>query len=204
MDAVELFRASGESTDVFYCGKCRKVYLGRDLAARCCLPTPCDKCGVPCEKGWFRCRSCRTADEEERELARFECAEKLEESQWDGPVFCDAFSSHNEGYFGNLGELRDYVADEYLDELEESDLISLPTFVWTCNHRSLPKLSAEDIIYDWTEDFFEDAHDSVKGESELQRALDELWKSNEHLQSWEIDYKRAVLVNLSDNLGGIR
>lgn len=166
----------------FYCSKCQKVHLDQPMAEACCRPRVC-ACGQPAKLGYTVCDECRIRQEEEREIQRFEQAEKL--TQWDGPVWCDQLS-YNEGYFPHVGELLESWEDEHGDR-------PLPDYVWTCHDCPMVNVDTDDVTsgIEFPENV--DITDLL-GMAELKAALDAFNQANAGFRSWSPNRKKALLL----------
>ena len=185
MNAQELFLSSGKSAGVWYCEKCRIVHRERDQAEQCCGVRKC-ACGKECNPHYTSCDSCMEVREMQRERERFEKSEKL--TSWDGPVFCEGYG--NDGYHESVESLLDEIEDN-----RDGDDFVDPEYCWACDKVQFVQASIDDITSrmegDMPEDF--DTHD-LNGLPELQAALDAFNEANKDQVSWQINYKKSVLL----------
>lgn len=192
MNAQELFHQDGKAAGIYYCGECRIVSKHLALAEQCCVPRKCTRCQceLPKNRLYMDCDDCRQIKQAEAEAARFAAAEKV--TEWEGPVFLDG-ASHNEGYFNDLGEFYDWLANREDDEEGPHDPV---TYVWACHKNSFIHYDVSRItenLEGWEE---WDGH--TKGEEELQAALDAWAEKNKDAVTYSPDYKRAVLLSKSN------
>lgn len=180
MNAVELYLADGRTSGAFYCGKCRIIHREKQLADECCQARIC-VCGAECERYYTKCPKCVQGEREFREHARFEKAEKLTETEWNGPVVMP----DSDQYFASVSDM--------LDEVDSDDL---PEYVWTCTERPVCELEIGRIIENATDDAYEDFEsDSLLGQKELKTALDAFNEANKGNVVWEADHKLVVILH---------
>lgn len=191
MHAVQLNRAdTGQLINRWFCSKCGKLAVDQDVAERCCC---CRLCEKEIGKDDFygdtqfpEHKTCRAELDRQRELQRFEKAEKLE--QWTGPVYASGLG-YSDGYFDFVDSLQDWCADE-----EDK----LPDYVWCCTtDKCCP---TADHLYEMiTERVIENGWDEmetddINGTDELYEALKVFVAANEKLVCWNIDTSRALLL----------
>lgn len=122
---------------------------------------------------------------------RFEKAKKVTIAEYDGPIFRDGTGGDwGEGYFSDIDALLDHC---------ESNGEDPPSYVWACSPKpfELGERAVEDFLERELEsqEMYEGAGDHITAEQrkELSDIL-EAWAKKVNLQSWEIDYSRAVLL----------
>lgn len=184
MDTKELVKRGSDEVVALYCGKCGLVYRISEshLAEACCQPIICS-CGKPAPKGWTICDECRRANDEAKEKALFEKAEKvvlkdykIDYVYWEG--------------IGNDGFATDDELEDWLSEQIESER---PEWVWACKEVELPKLNAHDLIEHITQDSFEGADERLDAD-DLQKVLDEWHARQERVIFYEPDFTKVVLI----------
>lgn len=193
MNARELFNWWGASAGIFFCSECRSVKRTGCEAEECCRPYVC-KCGVELPRKEYRltCRACEEKKEAAKELAKFEAAEKIDESVYDGWVY------DGDEYYGDIDAWREHFEEEvrFSDEVEAP----IPDYVWACFPHQLVSVSLREIL-GGIEDNAEleefEAGDECKGTEELEKALEAFNEANKELQSYSPDYKMAVMVDKS-------
>jgi hypothetical protein len=191
MKPIPLFHEDGKTAGIFYCSQCRIVARTREAAEQCCAPAKCSACGAEAKQYYTKCEACLSADRIKREADRFEKAEKVE--SWDGPVYCDSIG-WNEGYFRDLGELEDWIADQY-----EEDGIAIPPYAWACNSIPFCQVDIDRIIENATQEAFEDWDGETEGYAELKAAIEKFNEANKALVSWKPNYKLAVVLLPTDS-----
>lgn len=182
MNAIELYLKDNKPAGVFYCEKCRLVYPSKERAESCCKPNLC-KCGKECPTYWTICDSCRKESEIEKEKARFEAAEKV--ATHDGWIFCDGLG-YAEGYFESVDELLDYCSSEECE---------IPKYAWCCNPDNFVNVSIDEIIDRISDNGYEGFDsDTLRGQEELDVALQKFNAANSKVVSWSPNYKKAILI----------
>lgn len=147
------------------------------------------KCGNKIDKYYYSiCEECRAKAVEQKELQRFEKAEKINFKDYEGMFLWN-----------------DQVLDKY--ELEESinDMLEnkeeLPTFLYATTKELVFKgIDLKDVIYDYCEDGYEDMYSYMDLKSEkLKQAQDLLneWVKDQYnnLYMYNEDYSRVVLLD---------
>lgn len=133
-------------TVVWACGKCRLARISQEAAIECCAPTLCEMC----KEDLFPptsvyCSTCQNKRQEEKEQARYDKAQKVEYSQYQGQML---FCSHCDKYFWDLDEFIDeHIQDTDPEISEEDALTQVPTWAWGTEDKTL-KLDAERILSD--------------------------------------------------------
>ncbi len=185
MNATQLFLKDGKETHAFYCEKCRIIHQNKHCADECCAPLKCPNCGGDRDKYRCICSSCETAKEAQKERERFEAAEKV--SEYDGPVYSEGYG-YSDGYFGDVSELVDHLENE-----DEGD-IERPAYAWACAVTPTVQASIEDITNNIE---FPDGQDDddLFGLDELESAIEKFNSSNSKLETWQVEYKKAVLIS---------
>ena len=193
MNAAELYDESGKPVGIFFCGKCRKVGWCRDAAEACCVPHKCRTCGK--EEPTSQCDDCFKAEQQAKELARYEKAGKV--TDWDGWVYVDGYG-YKDGFFESIDDLEDYLADQ--------PDYSRPEYAWTCEPCQFVAVDT-DSIYEQIEnderayeDF--DRHD-LAGTDELEAALKAFTEVNASIVSYLPDYSKALLLSAPPKSEGV-
>jgi len=220
MNAFELFMPDGKSAGIYACGKCRLVYspkwfvednaseLAMGQAEKCCRPPVCNKCGVelPLHNGWVSCDKCRRERGMVEEASRFEKAEKISWSDWDGPVYCEEFAGHHDGYFENLEHVEEYLNDHVMDEteIEDSDRefgniveAEIPKYMWACIRNKPGRIDVDDLVEGYLIDWLPEEWGAkdLEGADDLQEALDTFIGLNQDIWTYDVDYKKAILLD---------
>ena len=196
MNAHYLHLPDGTPTEWSQCGVCHSVAApgNFDLSEKCCT---CYDCGKPLAKDEkipygdgkgnrsLYHRACEERLRSEREAARLEKAELV--ADYNGPVYCEGWrGSFGDGYFSDVAEL-----EETLDDAEGPNR---PEFVHCCTSRGI-SIDLSRILESATEESYEDCSDDLSGVDELQAAVDAFNKANESVKTWDVDYKRKVVVS---------
>ena len=169
--------------DMFICSECLTLYQGEDFAKKCCS---CYICGEKVERDEGGSHSeCRKKRSIEREKRIFEKSEKV--TDWDGWVYCEGLGNE---YFEDLGLLKEYIEEE----IENDKDFTRPKYVYATKRTLLSKVNIENIIESVCENSYKDAEDDLKGLDELQKALDDFNKANEHIVTYWPDCKKAILI----------
>lgn len=185
MNAFELYKKKDDQfvpSGVFACGQCRVAHRDKKSAERCCKPPVCS-CGKPTEMGRAYCDECDKIKFTEREKARFDKAEKLQD--WDGPV---------------------YIPDHYYDDIESliNDIIESgeerPKYCYVVKEFPIFSFNVIDLIEtavtdSGVEDF--DLND-VDGVEPLKKAFEAFEEDNKHHIYYEFDESRVVLISEDD------
>lgn len=190
MNATELFLSDGKSAGLFKCGICPLIHRGergRIAAEKCCGPYACDICGAATPTYHTKCSTCRSIEEIAKEAARFEKADKV--TDWTGPVFCEGIG-YEDGYFRTVGELMDAILDG-----DGDDGIPVVKYCWACTSRPSCRLDYDRIIENASDDAHEDFEPAMLiGASELEAAIGVFNEANKDFQTWEPNYRLAVLL----------
>ena len=122
-----------------------------------------------------------------REQARFEKAEKLEETDYEDPVWWDSYGPAD-GFFVSTEDVHEYC--------EENEMPT-PRYVWACAPETF-HIDVQGVVETELErqEMFEDAYETLGGEAaikELQALVDD-WHKKHPCVGWMPDYKRAVLL----------
>jgi hypothetical protein len=187
MKSKQLFHEDGKPSGVWYCGECGRIHRNAGFAASCC-DWRCSKCGQPAPKGWTICDPCRAKQDDAKERAQFDAAEKV--TEWDGWVFCDGMD-YNNGFFEGIAEFLDFCEDES----EPGVGHNLPEYVWTCKANHFVKVDCGDITERMADSAYEDWDpDDLNGIPELTSALAAFVAANKDVVSYAPDYTKAVLL----------
>lgn len=168
-----------------------------DTAARHAALAHCHHfctCGSPVPVNRSTCDACWGARVKEKEEKVFELAAKvtLEEYEdqpiyWEGPPGGSSMSG--DGYFLNI--------EEFLERCEEEE-IDVPPYVWATKPVTL-SMDASYLLESALDEHHEGARDEFPdgAERELQDLLD-AWCAKQKVKSWDVDYKRSVLLHPKD------
>jgi hypothetical protein len=151
-------------------------------ALSCCADRMCSECGVnmgsPRETAWLMCAACRQERAAVKEAERFDLADKIPLSEYDG-----SFLYYDDEYYDDYELLFDAVDDR-------------PAYAWACNPIDFA-MDASDIVYAELEngDHHEDAWEEVprRDLERLQKYMD-LWCKKVAVRSYLPNFKLAVLL----------
>jgi len=121
-------------------------------------------------------------------METLETAEKLE--TWDGWVYCEGIGRE---FFPCIEELLEEEGDEHAE---------LPEFAFVCSPIRMRVPTVADIVEQACEYLHEDASDNIAGDDELEEALRVFAQANEHVVSYEPDWKRAVRIPANETRAG--
>lgn len=187
MNAQELFLSDGRTSTVFYCEKCRIVHKEKTGADACCMPVICCECKKNvCEKHYVACPDCIAEKRKLVEQERFNKAEKIEEKDWDSPVFSEG------------GDFYETI-DDYLTYCEDNN-VPVGKFVWGSIKRPFINLSFRDISQlfdDGDIDNAEYLHKGIEGKDEFTKAISAFNEINKELYWWEMDNKTSIMLDNS-------
>jgi hypothetical protein len=183
------------------------VKLNIEQAESCCADYKCTYCGVDVPRKNFRhaCSSCIAEKEREKEAARFAAAEKV--TEWDGWLYSDEIQGYKDGYYADVGELMDYIADntpdaEEMAELKEDELAEipkLPEYLWTCDEERFATASLDSIMENISDRGYEDFDTAdLKGTEELGAAIDAFNAANAGIVSYSPNYKKALILETAE------
>lgn len=193
MSAVELFHQDGKTAGIWYCSECRVVHATETRATLCHGQAICS-CGKPVERPGYKseaiCDACDMAARDAKRCAaeskRFAKAVKIPQAEYSGPVFADGIGPE---WFEELDQYLEYVEDEE---------VAFPPYVWAAKPRSLRKVDTSDVTESLLDDMWEDADESdLNGVVELAEALDAFNAANESVVIFDVDYSRAVLLEVA-------
>lgn len=185
MNSIELYTKEGKATGVWFCANegCKLVYRTKDQADQCCGPRKCE-CGNEITRYYTKCGDCRIRYEATRELERFNTAEKVARADYDGFVYYEG--TGNDGYHQCL--------EDFIDECE-SEGIALPHYVWSCTPIQFVHIAFDDVSSHIADHAYEDFDaNQLNGMDELKAAFEAFNKANESNLSYEINFKKAVLI----------
>lgn len=194
MDVKNLTEQGKNKPVALACGKCGKVW---DLnmpgtAEACCMVVLCS-CGKEPERKYYsKCDECIQKQNEEKEKARFDKAEKVSISDYDG-TFLQNDSFSNEGYVETCS-----LEDEL--ETMEFDGKEKPTYAWACDPTPMPRIEAVDIIENHLSDFHEDTIEHLDVDA-LQKAIDE-WTEAQPKELSFFPINKVVLLNAEERIEG--
>lgn len=145
-----------------------------------CCNRKCIFCTVPIERGgWTSCADCRVTRKLTEELAAFDKAQKIPESEYNDWFY------HCGEYHENADELEEYCLQNDLE---------WPEWVWACKKIEF-KIDVDTILEHALQDHYEDARSSIPqaAENKLQAMLDK-WCAGQKIESWQEDNSRAVIL----------
>jgi hypothetical protein len=93
---------------------------------------------------------------------------------------------YNDGYFNEFEELIDFCKDAEVE---------IPEYVWSTTKMTL-SMDAASIIENACEELHEDAYQNINGEKELQEFLDAWCAKQSGTDSYMVDYKYAIKVDV--------
>lgn len=190
MKAIELTKRGTDDVIAHACGECKYVATSSEAAERCCAPRKCDKCGAAVGSSY--CKACTDARLASEEVASFEKATKIRNSEYTGPLYTDEVLGGDWGgnYFSDEGALR---------ETCERRETPMPAYAWACEPQRV-SLDGLEILERALEE--QEAHeDAIDGVSKA--ALKELsdfldgWCERNTIESWHADHSRAVVFGLA-------
>jgi hypothetical protein len=173
MNPTELFYEDGRSSGAFVCSECKRISPSHYLAENCCKPKMCTICGEACEGYWLTHPECT-------DQKRFEKAEKIHWTNYNGPVFWNE-TLHMDLY-------------EFADDVVSSD-DGYPEYVHPTITEPFPGIDLSRAIENMTEEMFEDAADHLVGVPDLQKAVDAFNDANKDLVTYREDMKRVVILD---------
>lgn len=175
---------------VFYCEKCKIVHREKERADECCQTEfKCPKCGGKTNDRYMMCSACWFKQSDEKEKARFDKAEKIADLDYGGWIFSDGHG-HNNGYFPNVEELKDYLEGEVAPE-------ERPEYAWACKSKMFVQLDTDRIVQRFAEmdDAYEDFDEGrIVMPPEFLVGIDKFNEANKGIVSYAPDYSRAVLL----------
>jgi hypothetical protein len=199
VNTIQLQTPTGEPVNIFVCGKCGVIYgANRDIQAkefdqqradRCCTPVPCCQCRQPTTTLWREhiagstCDECAAKERTKKHEAWFASAVKHDATTYEGWVYSENHTSHHDGYFESVEAFVDWLWDQSDDNDEQP---RWPDYALTCKSQSF-HLDLSYAISNECDDFYEDAADHIKGEKELQIAVDAFNAANKSVVVWETD-----------------
>lgn len=136
-----------------------------------------------------------------REARLFEAAEKVDEVNWDGWV-CYGVGDH---YYESIEDFIDmWYSDngeynEFTGKIVVAPEIERPVYLWAAEpHTVIPSsIDVVDVVEHWLCDrgWDEMSEDDLNGVKELQSALDTFCKANESVISYQVNTKKAILID---------
>lgn len=101
-----------EVVESYRCSSCRRVYLDKDMAERCCV---CPTCGRPSSNGLTECLNCQARHYHLVQEKRWRNATKVNWWEYDGEcVWCDAREQFFHDWDWDV--MRDEWAESQMDE----------------------------------------------------------------------------------------
>lgn len=196
---IALVKQGTDKVIAYACGKCGQVVgsvkdsgdvNAHERAVEHCGPWTCKTCGKEHDRPHqYLCHQCFTEAswkrDAAREMERLLVANKVHE--WDGPVYCEALSNWNEGFFENPAMLIEVCNDEGRD---------VPAYVWTCTSVS-PSVDFDSCREQALDDHWEGAY--LVDEMELHAFLEQ-WNQKQTSETWYPNYKRALVLSQADTL----
>lgn len=194
MKAIQLCELGSDTPIAQACAKCRRVYqIGDAFAERCC-DRRCMDCGASISSsGLVRCNDCAAKHSAVVEAERFDKAEKIDAADYDGPVYQPQLGDGSRAYGGTIGDMLDNWDDFFGDDVPP------PTYAWACTKRRL-QIDLDSLIEQACDDHYEDAESDLRdtaGFAELEAAVKQ-FNDAVTTETWEPDYKRAVLLQVAD------
>ena len=188
MNATELFLEDGNSSGVFFCGKCRCVARSKPQAEQCCQNYQCVKCGKDTGgRSWLVCEPCREDEESKKEADRFEAAKKVTATEWAGWVYLDG--TGNDGYSASVEDFWEVWGYDHAESDEN------PKYVWACKAIHFASADISDIIDRIVDNAYEDFDpDDLNGLDELKKAIEKFNNDNRDIVSYQPDYSTVVLL----------
>lgn len=185
MDAQKLFLSDGRDAEVVYCGKCGLIYRDLDSAEKCCANYICPGCQKDTGgRSWIYCQECREKAVSQKELERFNKAQKVE--NWDGPVYDNA----GDRYWDSLDDFYDSVYSEY-DQFDD-----IPDYLYCCDTNPVIDLEFGHIVGDI--EFPEGLEDyKFEGVEEFQKAIEIFNEANKGAKVYKPDLSQVVLIDKS-------
>jgi hypothetical protein len=164
---------------IYACRWEEAVIASREAAERCCN-RKCEDCEKRVErKHYVVCNDCGRKRDALREQERFDKAQKIPISNYDG------WLCWRGEQFADEGALADHCTENDLE---------WPKWVWACKKIEF-KIDVDTILEHALQDHYEDARDSIPqaAEDKLQAILDE-WCAGQGIESWQEDNSRAVIL----------
>lgn len=202
--ALELVYRGEDEVVALACPRCGSIFTpltfgsgeqGREVAEKLALDC-CDRhcrCGVPLSNHRVICKRCWALDQRARDLKKFQLSKKIQENEYDGPVYWEGVDggSMGGGCFANLDEVREYCTDEDVET---------PGYVWACTEVKLT-INVDNILESAFQEHHEGARDflAVGAEKELELLLT-AWCGRQGIKSWQADFRRAILLKSSDSV----
>lgn len=178
----------------YACGKCH-TFTHKDCAEVHCAAKLCDKCDRQVIKPYLYCQEHAAESRAMAERLRFEKAVKVKYEEYEGVYLYIEDCGYNNGYFGDVDELLDWIKDSLSDDPD----FNLPTYAWACDEKKF-RLDASDMIGREIEDHHEEASVPSAKVDELQRLLD-TWCDSVGITSYVDNRHTAVLLDgLFDDL----
>lgn len=165
---------------VHQCGNCNAAYLSEALAEKCCV---CTQCGEPV-KPRVDCVPCSNRRETERWAERFAAAETVTEADCGDAMF---WSPELDRYFSDTDEMLDHCVGDGIDA---------PAEVF-CTRPRVYRIDLPGIFEHIEENLTtEDGPvEGVRGDVELQAAVDTFNKLNENVRVWYFDTSRKIILD---------
>lgn len=132
----------------------------------------------------------------DQETKRYDKAEKIPESDWRGPVYCEGLG-YNDGYFSSIEDLHDDVADSVENEEEDFGDCKID-YVWACDSAPVCQLNLDSILERETEEAYEGFDtDELKGYDELATAIEKFNELNKDYINYMPNFKKCIILNKS-------
>ncbi len=178
-----LYKQDQTPTDRYICESCQRIYMNLPEDGSCafCKEWKCERCGCKIFPFYNLCDGCKG-----KEL--YSKATVVKDYQ--GWVFCEELSLHNEGFFESLDALI-----EYCEEMEFEDLDFQRPFACFGTKVIQPRCpDISDITEQWIDEGYEGMEDHFEGLDQMELALDVFWRANQHLISYRPDFKIAMII----------
>lgn len=187
MDRINLIAEGTDKVVAWACGKCRLVRGNSSDADQCCLPWKCLSCGNTTRRQyWTSCDSCVSAKAKRNEVERYAKAEKVLDSEWNGPVYVEQWGD----YFASIPEMHDS------EKWAGPGNIERPLRVYTC---AVVKFEIDiDGALDTARNNWlaEEGPDPVDW-AELVDYIAQ-WNAKQDAECWEPDFKRAIAISTAE------
>lgn len=129
-------------------------------------------------------KNCFKAQQEQRDAAAFEKAEKILAANWNGWVYWSEYHDSVESFL-----------DWWECYYHEEDV--KPTYIWACKPvRVIDDINAADIAERFIEDngWDEMALSDLNGLDDLDKALKKFIEDNKDIVSYDVDYSKAIML----------
>jgi hypothetical protein len=168
-----------------YIETCRDCYNGKLYVCKHCgKQNKTDFCN--CEESYKERNNESYKRQHEKELKLFEKAKKIKFADYDGHFIID-----DDEHIKTSDDIEEWIYDMIkYEKLEDEDL---PQYLWATKPEPVFTLNLYDIIYDKTEDGYEDMYSNLNTDD------DDLEKAQEYLDKWYKKQGDSVNVYYEDN-----